>query len=399
MIFIWRCGKDAYLAVVPRKIKKADIKKLKEEGRYFDIQTKYGDKEYKKVKIDAKYEEIKNEKGPIRARLWKFRAKFFKNAITIGTGTVLGLSAAVPIIVPAEMQKSVKNNQVTYAQEIEDYNKKISKYAEEVNELNLNDAEIFMKVMDDMWENIEGYGEPQKDIQGFLELDLADENGVGVCRNMASDVAKKLNAINPKYNARLMCVDADSDGNYTVANIKQKILENEEQNINNQVENQFIEGITKEVTSYVFGNHAVTLVDIPEDNLMLILDPTNPGIGIYQKGKIEMFNSPKIDGVEYTSKHAMTSLMRIGGKQPVEEVINDLVKSYEEPKLTIEQIEEKYGLKAQNKALEKVRQEMSPRNQFVKSIQVTQNGETIMQIEKNDKEKIEQKQSEEEIIH
>ena len=34
----------------------------------------------------------------------------------------------------------------------------------------------------------------------------------------------------------------------------------------------------------------VTLVDVPSDELTVVLDPTNPGIGIYKDGKIIMFN-------------------------------------------------------------------------------------------------------------
>ena len=41
---------------------------------------------------------------------------------------------------------------------------------------------------------------------------------------------------------------------------------------------------------YIIGNHAVTLVDIPEDNIILVVDTTNPSIGIYKDGSIKMFN-------------------------------------------------------------------------------------------------------------
>ena len=72
-------GNDVFKKVVPRKVKKADIENLKEEGRYQDIYAKYGDKALKKVLIDAEYDERKMSQGVLKARIWKLKTKFFKN--------------------------------------------------------------------------------------------------------------------------------------------------------------------------------------------------------------------------------------------------------------------------------------------------------------------------------
>ena len=231
-------GRKEYIKNTPRSYQKKEIRKLKNEGRYEDVFCKYGENEY-------------------------------------------------------------------YEKEIEDYNENVDKYAEKVKKMQLNDLQIIMKVMDDMWNNIQGYGVPQKDIFGYMELDLATKDGYGVCRNMASDIAKKLNQINPKYNARTINVTIVAEGNYYLADIETKELglnENPEENaigINENIEERkdtILETgreVGKEILGKVLGNHMVTLIDIPEKDIILVADPTNPSIGLYKNGKIKMFNSDK----------------------------------------------------------------------------------------------------------
>ena len=48
-----------------------------------------------------------------------------------------------------------------------------------------------------MWKEIDGYGEPELDAFGYYRLDI--ENGVGMCRHMADDIAYKLNEINKDF--------------------------------------------------------------------------------------------------------------------------------------------------------------------------------------------------------
>ena len=387
-------GRDIYLKYVPRKIKNEEIKQLKKEGRFEDIFNKYGEKAAKKVAIKAQYEDRKNEKGILNAVLWRIKAQTLKNVASIGTGAILGITAGVTPIQLMNNKDRIEKNRITYAHEIEDYNKKINTYAEEVKQMRLTDEEIIMKVMKDMWGNIQGYGAPKKDITGFLELDLADKNGVGMCRNMASDVAKKLNAINSKYNARTMIVNLSEDGEYQIANIETKILKNEQ---NEQSEEkhgaQLPEGVLNTLEN-VFGNHMITLIDIPEDKLILALDPTNPGIGIYKNGEIKMFNSPEKNGIEFYPRYYSSSVLASTGPEGIKEVIEDFTKSFQKSNLTEEEIEEKYGLNAQNEALNKIEEKKSKRSEFVKSIEVSIDGKPIMNIEDNNKEKTDEKHKE-----
>ena len=125
----------------------------------------------------------------------------------------------------------------------------------------LSDIQIFMKVMDDMWGSIQGYKTPEKDIHGFLELDLANEDGYGVCRNMASDVARKLQEINPDYNARTIAVYIE-DG-FKIADIERTVLETNETVQEDSSEEQEQNSIISAIQNFV-GNHMVTLVDVKE---------------------------------------------------------------------------------------------------------------------------------------
>ncbi len=348
-------GRKAYIKAVPSKYRKQDLKKLKKEGKYEDIFNKYGKTEYNKLLVTAMYREIRDAKGVVPAALWRTK-EFMKDTLQrIGLySLVLSLSFSGTMAIASET--STAENREIYKDEIKAYNEKIENYASEVNKYAFNDVQIFSKVMDDMWKGIKGYAEPEKDIHGFLELDLATEEGYGVCRNMANDVAKKLNQINPKYNARVMTVKMGEEGYYEIADIDRTVLQTNETVAGNEKtdEEQEVSGVQKAISDFV-GNHMVTLVDVPEDNLTLVLDPTNPGIGIYINGKIIMLNSAKENGLEYESKEYITAIFARDGIDGVLDVASEYMKSFQKPNLSFEEILAKYGLEAQNLALQEVR--------------------------------------------
>ena len=171
--------------------------------------------------------------------------------------------------------------------------------------MNLTDLQTVMKVMDDMWENIDGYGEPKIDSPYFPRLDMT-EGGVGVCRNMADDVTAKLNAINPEYNARNLTVYLDSEEltseGFSMANIERTILQDNETVVDQDNENQDQDGTDnsegekedknelteeqKEKLSKYVGNHMVTAIDLKEEDVTLIIDSTNCNLGVFEDGKI-----------------------------------------------------------------------------------------------------------------
>lgn len=353
-IFI-RYGSDVYKKYAPNKHKKQDLEKLKTEGKYEAIFTKYGEKEHNKILTKAMYEEIKEESGGFKAFIWKLKKDIKNIAKEIGIHSIIGLSA-ITATLSIQTEQSHKEHAIQYKNEIENYNEKIEDYAKKVNKMGLNNTQIFMKVMDDMWKSTKGYGNPKKDITGFLELDLATEEGYGVCRNMASDVAKKLNEINPEYNARIMVARIGDEGNYKIADIERKFIETNETVKDNekQEESEISENTAKKIQKLI-GNHAITLVDIPNESLTIVLDPTNPGIGIYMNGKIKMFNSSTENGLDFEAKEYINMILLRPGLEGILETTKGYIKSFEESNLSFEEIEKKYGLEAQNKALAQVR--------------------------------------------
>lgn len=378
----YKFGTKEYKKNTPIKIRKQELKKLKAEGKYLDIYNKYGEDEYNKALLKAMYGEIKENKGIVIAILWRTKEKIietFKQVMVIFSGTLLLGPPTIALVGADYIKDEVAKNQITYSDEIEEYNDKINQYAKEINSMHLDDVQVFMKVMDDMWGSIQGYGIPEKDIIGFEELDLASEDGYGVCRNMASDVAKKLNAINPKYNARTIIVNMGEEGKYTIANIERKTVkednnENEEESTVIETEN---ENIVDKLMKKISGNHLVTLVDVPEDNLIIVLDPTNPGIGIYKDGEITMLNADKEEGVKFEAKEYISSFILSGGIDNITDVIGDYAKSFEKSNLTSTEIKEKYGLDAQNNALKEIREkEITKREKFVKSIEINKSTES-----------------------
>lgn len=305
------------------------------------------------------------------------------------TGTTFLVGSAELINLTNYIYESNKNE---YQAEIDEYNEKISSYAQEVKKLNLSDIQIFMKTMDDMWKSIKGYGNPEKDIMFFEELDFLEDNNQGVCRNMATDIAKKLNEINPKYNARTIAVLMGHDGEYNIAEIERTVIESNETVVESTtVQEDKIAQIGDEMMKNILGNHLVTVVDVPEENVTLILDPTNPGIGVYKNGKITMFNSAKQNGTKFEAKEYGNILVRRGGVQTAK----DYIHSYTESTSSMEELEEKYGLEAQNKALNEVRameivnNNIDYDNEFLSSLRVsdtnlqelTQNIEQVKEIE------------------
>ena len=351
-------GREAYRRFVPRKVRREDFKKLKQKGKYEDIYRKYGEKEYGKLLFNAMYDEIKENKGFFSAALWKAK-KIAKE--TLLTTAIFGMTTtvALPTTLSFSTTDSIHANTEEYASEISEYNKRNEAYAETFGDVEVSKLQIIMKSMDDMWKSIKGYKTPSKDIEGYLELDLATEEGYGVCRNMAADVAKRLNAIDKNFNARIMPVLMGDEGGYQIADIERTIIENDatvksdeegKETSTPSIEDQIASGLTS-----AFGNHMVALADIPEDNIILVIDPTNPGLGIYQNGRILMLNDSLTDkDFEYDSKE-ISSLAVVRGAEAVGEIAADYLNSFQKPRLSVEELKAKYGTPAQNKALTEVR--------------------------------------------
>ena len=525
----YRYGPKYFRKYVSEDYKVEDINKLKEEGRYREIYDKYGQMHIEKSKKHSK---------------WKFYIGLSLYAFTI-----------TRISEPLKRDIGAIKNSYKYEEQIEEYEREIEEYAKEFNIEEQSDLEIIMKCMYDLQNNIQGYGTPKLDIVGYGGLDVAGENGIGVCRNFAPNIVDKLNKININYNARSVLLLQDSgsvmynninktsfDEEYTTkwlgngkyemykedklirtlenregisintyykddgtikkyidsenqrtletydieGNIKEKsiFIGNEETKIIYNSEGQ-VEKETKIVTEnkdgvkyireyendvmivyqeetkdhfkwkqyhnghvikkimadaykqekyyydlidgklqsivilkdgyettieygdnfeelsnekvksnnvnyYILrketeennkkmeedrqrekmlqeqelnelkekgmGNHEIVAVDIEEDNITLLIDPTNLSLGIYKEGKIIMFNEMKPEEAIYL-RASVSAEASFGGIEKFLQYPIDYIKSFNEPTISMEEIEEKYGLDAQNRIIEKIEQQ------------------------------------------
>lgn len=338
-------GQQIYNIVVPKKYKEIDIKKLIEQGKFEQISSKYGAKTYKKysdyIKAQKKYLETGSKTSVRVNRIKNFLIRHF---LPTAFSTTLLLPAAVAPVFIVNEQKQKEKNIIEYQQEIEEYNDRIAKYAEEINSMELNDMQIIMKVMSDMWESIDGYGNPEMDLAGLYRLDLYD-GGAGVCRNMADDVTAKLNAINPEYNARNMaCYIDENAGINEFADIERSFAD--VGNIQTGDDNEHSESSGNNTGAKLLGNHMVTIVDIPVQNVTLVIDPTNPGLGVFKDGEIHMSFSETGQGIEISPIGQF--VIEAKGVMEVGEAI---VKSLLPSDYSLDELQEIYGVEAQNKAL------------------------------------------------
>lgn len=230
-------GQKAYIKATPYKVKKKDMQELFEQGRYEDIYIKYGEKIYNSYLTYMREVDVQTETGS------KFKGfiEMFKYWLKIELAPLLlsvGLLSAsgMPVVLATTSEGVRRENEIKYSKEIEEYNHSIEAYAKEIKELNLTDTQIFVKLMYDLWNDIEGYKTPEKyDDIGVFRLSVEKEN-IGVCRNFSDDLAARLNAINPKYNARTLGVYMSGDSEYKFAKIERNIVEsgNESENENKE---------------------------------------------------------------------------------------------------------------------------------------------------------------------
>jgi hypothetical protein len=340
-------GQNLYNIAVPNSYKRKDIENLLIDGRFEDIYRRYGEAIYNSYIDEMQEMDIYNETGSKpKSILNRIKNTFLHRVAPI----LLSAAITVPSVTVATIEKCTsdikKENSIEYMQEIETYNKKISNYANEINSMNLTDIQIFMKVMNDLWSEIDGYGTPETDIQGYYRLSL-DSDKRGVCRHMADDVTAKLNAINPEYNARNIIVYLDAN-EYHLANIERNIIDNNSTVVENEDRDEDENTESKDTTK-ITGNHMVTAVDIPNENITLILDTTNPGIGVFKNGKIHMFYTKDGSGIEYKMLGQLFQ-----GLQGTIDMGIDTIESFIPTKYSLEELENLYGTDAQNKALEEL---------------------------------------------
>ena len=344
-------GSQIYTKYVPKKYQKEDIKKLIEEKRFNDVYFKYGEKIFNKYKRKIQQIDVLMETGSKpKSVLNRLKNEILLHILPNFLITSLSITASMPVALGVGNQGQ-KEYQIEHIEVMDEYNEYLKNYASYINSLkidgdNLNYSQIIVKVIYDMWNSIEGYGEPKSENIEFPRIALFLYKK-GVCRHMADDTAAKLNIINKDFNARVMTCNFDVNKDYNfVDGIDIKFATTNESTI----ENNNNERVTNFLQSS-FGNHAVTVADIPGENTTVIIDPTNPSMGVFYKGKIYMFSTEDGKGLNY--KFYAQALLN--GYESALKFSYDQLESFFEPDCTLEELEEKWGIEALNKALEQVK--------------------------------------------
>lgn len=361
-----------------RRQKKEEIKKLLNEKRYIELQERYGDKAVNEHKYEIYRNDVEYETGS------KFKAK----VLTSGKKTVHGLKEAIQdltlfattfgvilvgkigIFIDETYKKDLQNN----ASIIQEYDEEIEDYAEYIQDLNLDsDIEVVMKVMDDMWKEIK-YGNPTKDVSSIGRLSFTEKEKIGVCRNIADDFSARMNAINPKYNARNLTVYMNE--NYyekeklanihrTIEETNNTVVENENktenENNNNQISNEEIDKIFNDIdiTKYI-GNHMVSIFEPIGKDYTLVVDATNPSIGIIANGKVYMFQTTEGKGITFKPIGQLVAVKNYD----FTDIRNEFLKSFVsfKSKDELEEISNEWNLERQNEALNTIRSLDSQKN-------------------------------------
>lgn len=324
-----------------KKIRFKDIKiisQLLKSKNYDEIYKRYGKFMYKLFEISRISQEVKYEGGTKFDDLKQIIDVHLKEIFYFCVIYLTYLFLAMPNDVQKDIKATARNENIDRISEYEIY---VDDYLESIDFTGLSDLEIFMKLM--QYEHQEMlYGTPEQEITGYYRVQMLD--GKGVCRNIADDLAYRLNLINPEYNAKMICVNS-SYGNWVKNDDKMQIAP--DYNFNNEKIDKDNKGL-EEIKKRLFPNHAVTMINIPGEDYALILDPTNSGIGVISNGKIDMFNSDNEN--YYVTELANALLMGYDIRFSTE--LNEL-KSYF-TKHSLEELNELYGLDAQNEAIKKL---------------------------------------------
>lgn len=344
-------GRETYLRVVSNKHQIRDIDKLMDEGRFFELYEKYGEKIYRDYLREMKKVDVENELGiKFKFNNYLFFENMTQNLKIIrnqAAKVMLGItivSGGFSTMISSQYDQVIENNSKVYQSEIKDYDEEIKTYAEHINSMNLSDLEIIMKVMNDMWNSIDGYKTPDMyDAIGYPRLALYMD-GYGVCRNMADDFTARMNAINPNYkacnlNVYLKEAEINNIRRTTLVNYN-SIADNSEQEENIDYKSEIISNLT--------GNHMVSCVKLKEDDVLLIVDPTNPSIGVLKNGEITMLSNQMMKGIK---------IKPVGNLMLGSDNRKEYLKKLTESLFTagdINTLKEKYGITSQNETLEEI---------------------------------------------
>lgn len=364
-----RYGIKSFRKNVSKDYKKQDIANIQKQGNIEAVYGKYGQKAYNQLAYQMKKQEIEETCGR------SIKGMYYKTENTLKYKIILPILSAVSlfsVIAPMSVANFITNSYVDgynfqeqkeeqeNAMEIQKYEESIQTYAENIKKLQLNDRETILKVQDDMWKSILGYGNPDKEFVGYLGISLNQEEPVGCCRNFADDIVKRLNAINPEYHARCISVDnlADSYNLTGYVDIQTRTFESEQEVSNIDIYYRAYTNIDKNLMNNLYykivGNHVIVLAEIKEDNITLAIDPGGPILGFFKNGKIELFNLTDEKQKNVMERRYMGDA-GIRGENLYGMMLESLHSYIQKPNLSQAELEEKYSIENLNIALESAR--------------------------------------------
>lgn len=367
-------GSLTYVFFADIKHKKQDVARLIQNNDYKTLFEKYGlnepfiskkyNKHFNKLLSDGNYNEIISIYGYDFYENHKY--KIIKSGLSRETGSKVKANSVVfKEMVKDSMRCVLKNSYIfifalniliaqlrtsiylesvnEYKNVLEIYNSKIDEYAEYINSLDIdNDLDIVMKVMNDMWNEIDGYGVAENESVGLYRIAFAENNNAGVCRNLADDFSARLNRINPEYKADTLVVEANFDY-YTSESTA---------NIDFRFADGYVHEGSESSNENYLGNHMVSTFKPLDKNYTLVVDPTNPSIGIIMNGKIYMFSTLEGKGLDFKPLGQLFfSLENYYGNTMYDFYKSIFLYTSNEK---VEELNKLWGMDAQNKSLEKI---------------------------------------------
>lgn len=331
-----------------------DIKKLEKENRYYDIYEKYPFyTNYRKaMNFDSKIETGKNYsdlKYRIRElTIYNSFKKIKQDAIKALICCFIGPHIALLYL--SGLNCLSNYNTYKFNKEIiTQYDDNLEEYASQFDTNTMSDMEIIMTVMNDIRSNTQyGFDFDETEIYNRPRVVLNDNNNIGVCRHMADKFTTIMNMINPDYEAYNLAVYLDAEySKYTPCNIDRPLSDKFKEDLENDENNN---ESTPELEKKLLANHMVSILKPIGKKYYLVVDVTNPSIGVLKDGKIYMFNANDYSFIEY--RPIFQYITSINGSYT--NVMNDFLSSKDQ-NIDLDELNKLYGLKQQNKVLEKIK--------------------------------------------
>lgn len=394
-------GRAVYFAAVSHDNRDRNKKKKIREGDYEAFLDIFGEREFRKYLDRIVWDDVKTESKTLGQRIsgwfrYVFPLKSVKSVKMLTRGAVpltLATIAAPAVLLSGMSQATQSAEKKSHKEQIVEYLDDVDAYGQELRKYDLSTIQCMMKIGYDMWERIDGYGDPETNLVSYPGMDVSKLLGVGVCRNMADDCARRLNAVDKRYNARIISVAA-YNGQAIRANlpIREATHQEERKNRNDDKEERVngvrvnvdgepileistdpIKEFIDEHSEVMIGNHAVVLLDDVENDVTLVFDPTNALVGLYYNGQIEIFNSAGKEKPIVMTSTAYGEYVFGGLEKGVIERRDNIFGSfgiYSEEKM--KKLHELYDVDAQNKAIEEVRniRNYSLRDEYLNSLRI-----------------------------